>query len=150
VTVTFPPKPGESWVLYLVVIVGIIIPLAALFVFTLHGTSFDFVDLPRFRGVTVREKSAIIAVAFTLLPVAVAAWIKRSREMFVAGAMGAIVGLFFAPVGAVEWDHHATERSLMIAYTGWNLQGTLPAAALIDRPRAGQRSGSATRTRSGR
>jgi hypothetical protein len=125
VTITFPPKPGENRVVFLVFLVAIALPYAAFF-----GTYVGSADLPRFPGISMREKTAILAVALTLLPVAVAAWIKKSRGLFVAGAIAAAIGLFFAGVGTVDWDHDATERSMLIAYTGWNLLGTMPAAAL--------------------
>jgi len=58
----------------------------------------------------VSEKSAILAVALTLAPVAFAAWAKKSRALFVFGAIGAVIGLLFVPYTMWEWEPSATER----------------------------------------
>ncbi len=74
--------------------------------------------------------SDILAVAITLAPVAFAAWLTKSRALFVAGAIGAVVGLLFAASFQVEFDGDATVRDRMIAFTLSKMEGTLAGAAI--------------------
>jgi hypothetical protein len=78
----------------------------------------------------IGEKSTVLAVAFTLLPIAIVAWAKKSRGLFVFGGIGAVFGLFFAPVVTAEWEPTVTVWDLIIAETGWKMEGTLIGAAL--------------------
>lgn len=76
------------------------------------------------------ETSDILAVAITLAPVAFAARLTKSRALFVAGAIGAVAGLFFAGSLHAEFDGDATERDRMIAFILWKMQSTLLGAAI--------------------
>src|SRR5262249_21278571 len=85
------------------------------------------------------DRSAILAVALTLAPVALAAWVTKSRGVFVAGAIGAVIGLLASAIGHTigltvfdtlhEWSPDATERNLIITFTSDGLMATLPGAA---------------------
>ncbi len=74
--------------------------------------------------------SDILAVAITLAPVAFAAWLTKSRGLFVAGAIGAVVGLFFAGNLHAEFDGDATERDQIIVFILWKMQSTSSGAAI--------------------
>lgn len=45
----------------------------------------------------MNDKGHIIAFALALAPAAFIAWASKTRSVFIAGAVGAIVGLYVAP-----------------------------------------------------
>jgi hypothetical protein len=77
------------------------------------------------------EKAHVLAILLTLAPVAVAAFLVRSRAVFLLGSLGAVCGiLFLAPVATMDFSGDATELDHLWAYALVDLQGSLPAAAI--------------------
>jgi hypothetical protein len=77
------------------------------------------------------NKAHALAILLTLLPVAFAAYLVRSRAVFFLGVLGAVCGVvFLAPVATMDFSGDATELDRIWAYALVDLQGSLPAAAI--------------------
>jgi hypothetical protein len=79
---------------------------------------------------TMSDKGHIIAFAIALAPAGVVAWLCKSRTVFVAGAIGAFVGLFFAPNVTGEYSLDATERDRILDTVFWDVPWTLGGALI--------------------
>jgi len=77
------------------------------------------------------DKAHALAILLTLVPVAVAAFVTRSRAVFLLGGVGAVLGVaFLAPIATIDFFGDVTEFDRLWAYTQFDLEGSLPAAAI--------------------
>ena len=69
---------------------------------------------------TVSDKGHIIAFALALAPAAFIAWLSKAQTVFIAGAVGAIVGQSLAPFVTMDWAGDYNERDAILAMVAWD------------------------------
>jgi hypothetical protein len=72
----------------------------------------------------------VLAEFMTLALVAAFSRLGKSWSMFAGGAVGTLIGLLLAPVMTMDWEHNATHLERIMALASFDLQGTIPCAAV--------------------
>jgi hypothetical protein len=77
----------------------------------------------------MNAKGHLIAQLFTLGLVALAAWLTKSRGVFVCGVLGSLIGSLLAPSIAIQLGPDAAERDFIFATAAsdapWMISGAI-------------------------
>lgn len=78
----------------------------------------------------MNDKGHFLAFAIALAPATCVAWFSQARSAFLFGAVGALLGLSFAPYVMVEYNSIPSERDVIIETIGWDLPWTCGGALI--------------------